>query len=551
MRVIARCLLLVVGVPLVLVLAACPTHSVIRTPPAVNQGTPATVANPVLITLDWSVVQHRTGAPGVSLDGNSITASFGNNIQCCQSASATLTLPPGGHNLSVSVPRSATLGTYIESLPFTVVDPGFSITLAPATVSLVPGGSATVTATVVPVYGYNGTVTLTLTGLPPGVTSTITPASGTTTFIIALSAAGGAPGGTSAATVTGSGPCAPACGGPATSTATAPLGVTVTAPGFTIASVTPATVLIPRGGSAVVTATVARVGGFTGEIDISASGLPNGIAAPTTRIGAGAASTGTITLNASNGAALADIAAGNVPPAQTVTIALSGVCTPACPGMTASGTVSARIGRRLGQFAVAAPSLRNAPANATSVDGTIGLAYTTANPQPPGFTATYRRVGSSGALAAINLVQSPISWGAGLCGANPTVAGVVLSGTYGGVTSAPMFYVLPIWAPGSATTPARQFTVSVDAVNSNANATITPSLWYSPDCTLAAYVQSSFTATPPAGLTVIDMRTGQPIGQALLYAGASPSRLEVVNAGSGQEVRVQFTPSDVRTIPIP
>jgi hypothetical protein len=298
---------------------------------------------------------------------------------------------------------------------------------------------------------------------------------------------------------------------------------------------------------------VARVGGFSGAIGIAASGLPNGVSAPSASIVAGA-TTGTITLNAANGAALADVAAGNVPPAQTVTIALSGVCTPACPGMTAARTVSARIGRRLGQFAVAAPSLRNAPANATSADGMIGLAYTTANPQPPGqtqFTATYRRVGSSSALAAINLVQSPISWGAGLCGANPTVAGVVLSGTYGGVTSAPLFYVLPIWAPGSATTPARQLTVPVDAVNSNANATITPSLWYSPDCTLAAYVQSSFTATPPAGLTVIDMRTGQPIGQALLYAGASPSRLEVVNAGSGQEVRVQFTPSDVRTIAIP
>lgn len=155
-------------------------------------------------------------------------------------------------------------------------------------------------------------------------------------------------------------------------------------------------------------------------------------------------------------------------------------------------------------------------------------------------------------MAAINLAQSAMSWGAGFCAANPTITGVVLSGTYGGVTNAPLFYVLPIWAPAPATTTtARSFTQPVYAQNTSANATITPMLWFSPDCTLAAFVQSSFTQTPPAGLTVLDMTTGQPIGSALLYAGASPSRLEVVNAGAGQEIRVQFTPADVRTVQIP
>lgn len=540
-------------IPSMFVLAACPTRSVIRTPPAVSQGTPATVANPVQVSLDWSVVQHRIGDPSVSLDGNDVTGTFGQNIQCCQSASATFTLTPGAHNLNVSVPRSASLGTYIETLPFTVVDPGFTITLSPAAVTLAPSGSASVTATVVPTFNYGGAVTLAIAGLPAGVTSSITPAGGGTSFTIALAAGPGAAGGTTTATITGSGPCT-GCSSPA-ATASTPLGITVTGPGFTIASLTPATVLLPRGGSATVTATVTRTGGFTGAIGISATGLPNGVTAPPTTIPPNATS-GTITLNASNAAALAGVAAGTAPSPQTVTIALTGVCASTCPpGLSSSRNVSVRIGRRLGQFAVATPSLRNAPSSATSADGAIGLDYTTANPQPPGqtlFTATYRRVGSSAALSAINLAQSAISWGAGFCGANPTIAGVVLSGTYGSVTNAPMFYELPIWAPAPSTTnTARTVMQPVYAINSSANTTITPTLWFSPDCTVAAFVQSSFAPSPPAGLTLLDMTTGQPIGQAMLYTGASPSRLEVVNAGTGQEVRVQFTTSDVRTVPVP
>ena len=340
----------------------------------------------------------------------------------------------------------------------------------------------------------------------------------------------------------------------ATSTATASLSVSVTGPGFTVTSVTPANVIVPRGGSATVTATVNRVGGFTGPISITPSNLPAGVTAPMGTIASGS-NTGTVTLTALPNAALAAIAAGTPPPAQNVTVGLAAVCVPACPGITGSGIVSVRIGRRLGQFAVASPSLRNAPASATSADNAIGLDYTVANPQPPGttlFTATYRRVGSNATLSAINLAQSAISWGAGFCAASPTIAGVVLSDTYGGVTNAPMFYELPIWAPLPATTSAsRTVNQPVYAVNSSANATITPTLWFSPDCTLAAFVQSSFTQTPPAGLTILDMTTGQPVGSAMLYGGASPSRLEVVTTAGGQQVQVQFTPSDVRTVPIP
>ena len=547
-RAMARFALLAI----VLVVSGCVTRSVIRTPPAVSGGVPATVPNAVVVTLDWSNVQNRIGDPSVSLDGNNVTAAFGQNIQCCTSANATFTLAPGSHTLQVSVPRSATLGTYVEILPFTVVDPSFTIALSPATVALTPGATASTVATITPTFGFTGAVTLAVTGLPTGVTSTISSQSPTTQDIT-LSAGSSVAGGSTTATVTGTAPCAPSCGGPATSTATATLGVTVTAPGFSIASLSPANVLVPRGGTASVTVNVQRVGGFSGAINATVTNLPAGVTAGALQI-AGGTSTGTLTLTATNTAGLANVAAGTPSGAQQASVNLAGVCTMACPGMTDAENLQVRIGRRVGVFAVAAPSLKNAPANATSADAAVALTYTVANPQPPGvtqFTATYVRVGSPGSLFSSNVVQSPIDWGAGFCPANPTVAGVVLSMSFGGATNAPLFYTLPIWAPGQTSGTARSVFLPVYAINSNANTTIAPMLWYSPDCTLAAFVHSSSTQTPPAALTIIDMTTGQPIGGELQYSGPSPSRIEVATATAGQEVRVQFSPTDQRKLAIP
>jgi hypothetical protein len=534
-------------------LTGCVTSSVIRQPGGVNAGVPPKVVNPVRVELEWSQVQYRSDSPSVSIDGGSVTSAFGNNIQCCFQASASFTLAPGSHSLSVSVPRNATLGTYIEQLPFDVVDPAFTVTLNPASISLNPGTSKTVTATIARTDQFAGDIAMTIAGLPPGVSATVASpisASGS----ITLTAAGTAAGGTTSTTVTGTAPCAPGCGGPPVSTASAVLAVTVVAPGFTVASGTPSSALIPRGGTLPIAISVTRTGGFNGPINITTTNLPAGVSAPLTTIVAGGNSA-TLTLTATNSAALAEVAAGTSPVARQVTLNFAGVCMPACPAMTATRSVSVRVGRRAGPFAIATPAIKNAPGAATSADGTIGITYAVTNPPPPGatqFTATYNRVGTAGTLFAANLVQSPIDWGVGFCAASPTIAGVILSGQYGGVTNAPMFYVLPIWAPSTAMAGAtnRSFTVPDYAINSYSNTTIAPQLWYSPDCTLAAYVASSFTQTPPLAVTVLDMTTGQSIGSAQ-QASNAPTQLEVANTAAGQEVQIRFSPTDVRKMAIP
>jgi len=85
-----------------------------------------------------------------------------------------------------------------------------------------------------------------------------------------------------------------------TLTATVSGGGTPTTPGFTLLA-SPSSVTLAPGGTASVTVTAARTGGFTGAVTVSAQGLPTGVTASTATIAAGATST-TLTLSASSSA---------------------------------------------------------------------------------------------------------------------------------------------------------------------------------------------------------------------------------------------------------
>jgi hypothetical protein len=529
---------------LVLTLAGCVTTSVIRNPPAVSGGNPSTVPNPVLVQLDWSGVKDHTGTPTVAMDGADVTANF-NMGGCCQ-AQASFTLPAGQHTVSVTVRRNSSLSQYYnEALPFNVVAASFTLSANPASVALRPGTSAPVVVTATGMSGFTGTVTPgTVTGLPTGVTATTT-STGALTYRIDLAASATATSASTTATTNASG-----TGGLSAATT---FTVAVQAPGFTITGATPSTLLVPRGGSAALPVTVQRTNGLTDPITITATGLSGGITAPATTIAAGSNS-GTITFTAANDAGLAAVATGNAPASQSATVTLTGICPAGCPGAVNSKMVTIRIGRRTGQFVVTPPSLRNAPSQATSADNASTLAYAVANPQPPGatqFTATFRRTASTNAMAAINLAQSPIDFGAGFCTASPTIAGVVLSSTYGGQTSAPVFYMLPIWALAPSTAQARQIMVPMYPTMTGANASVTPTLWYSPDCTMAAHLDATGVPATPSSLSLLDMTTGQRFGSEQPFSGAAPSKIEVIPSGTGQAVRITFSATDVRTIAIP
>ena len=82
--------------------------------------------------------------------------------------------------------------------------PDFALSASPASVSANQGASATTTITETPASGFTGSVSLTASGLPAGVTAAFSPSSTTGTSTLTLTASSTATAGTASVTITGS-----------------------------------------------------------------------------------------------------------------------------------------------------------------------------------------------------------------------------------------------------------------------------------------------------------------------------------------------------------
>jgi hypothetical protein len=171
---------------------------------------------------------------------------------------------PGTYTAAFRVTDNGGLTSTAATRTITVSD--FSLSATPASQTVVPGGSASYTATVAPVNGFTGSVAFSVTGLPSGATATFNPASVTTSGSTTISVATGAatPPGSYPLTVTGT-------SGPRTRTVTVTL-VVVTAD-FSI-SATPASRTITKGSATTYTVTITAAQGFSGTVNLSASGVP-------------------------------------------------------------------------------------------------------------------------------------------------------------------------------------------------------------------------------------------------------------------------------------
>ncbi len=128
-------------------------------------------------------------------------------------------LPAGSYNLTL-------VANGIESNAIVVdVVPGgnsFTLSASPSSVSIAQGSSGASTITVTPQNGFTGSVTLTASGLPSGVTAAFNPNPATTTSTLTLTASATATTGTSTVTITGTS---------GSLTATTTVGLTVTGGG--------------------------------------------------------------------------------------------------------------------------------------------------------------------------------------------------------------------------------------------------------------------------------------------------------------------------------
>ncbi|HST28124.1 MAG TPA: PPC domain-containing protein [Rudaea sp.] len=155
-----------------------------------------------------------------------------------QSLSTTFTLPTGGlqavraHLRYNGSAAACSTGSYDESddlifaVSSTAPAPDFSIAASPASLSVAQGANGTSSVTVSPQNSFSGSVALSASGLPSGVTASFNPASTTGSSTLTLSASSTAATGNATVTITGT-------SGSLTHTATLSLAVTASSGGCT------------------------------------------------------------------------------------------------------------------------------------------------------------------------------------------------------------------------------------------------------------------------------------------------------------------------------
>src|SRR5271157_3982620 len=149
--------------------------------------------------------------------------------------------------------------------------PSFTLTDSPSSLTITQGGpGGTSTITVNDLNGFSGTVSLTASGLPSGVTASFNPTTGTST--LTLTASSSATTGTVTVTITGTS---------GSLVATTTLALTVNAPAtpnFTI-SASPASLTVTQGNTGTSTITITSQNSFNSATTLSATGLPSGVTA--------------------------------------------------------------------------------------------------------------------------------------------------------------------------------------------------------------------------------------------------------------------------------
>jgi hypothetical protein len=153
--------------------------------------------------------------------------------------------------------------------------PTFTVAPAPASLRVAPGASTSTTVAITPLYGFSGAVVLSATGLPPGVTATFGPITGSKSTVT-FAASNSAPSGTWPIAIAG-------VSGSLTNKAI--LTLTVEGPPNFALSVSPSSLSLSQGSIGNSAIKLTPLNGFTGTVALSISGLPTGVVAS---IGGGA-----------------------------------------------------------------------------------------------------------------------------------------------------------------------------------------------------------------------------------------------------------------------
>ena len=214
------------------------------------------------------------GTGGVCNSDGSTTCGSGADqdfceINCLMGSQPNFTTVgwPAGHGCN----QAATLEGVAEMGLAAPAQPNFTISAAPAALSIQQGNQGISTSTTTVSGGFNSAITLSASGMPSGTTVSFSPdpipAPGNGNSTMTITVGGSTPTGTYPFTVTGTG-----SGVQQTTTVT----LTVTAaPNFTI-SAAPAALSVQQGNQGTSSVTTTVSGGFNSGISLSASGMPSG-----------------------------------------------------------------------------------------------------------------------------------------------------------------------------------------------------------------------------------------------------------------------------------
>jgi subtilase family serine protease len=244
-------------------------------------------------TITVNPVNGFNGSVTLSASGlpSGVTPSFATN-PATLSSTLTLTASSSATTGTFTVTVTGTSGALSSKTTATLtVNPAgdYSLSASPNSLSVAQGAKGNSTITVAPLNGFNGSVSLSASGLPAGVTAAFNPISTTSTSTLTLTASSTASRGTFAITITGK------SGALSHSTT---LSLTVTpAPNFAL-SASPSPLSLARGGHVASTITLTPQNGFTGSASLSASGLPHGVTASFNP--SSTATTSTLTLSANS-----------------------------------------------------------------------------------------------------------------------------------------------------------------------------------------------------------------------------------------------------------
>jgi len=198
------------------------------------------------------VFTPASAAPGVA-----VTLKLTAAANAAITASAAVTIKGVSGALSATMPVSVGVAA------------PFSISAVPGSVSLNPGVSANVAVQIVGAGGFVGTVTLTATGLPAGVTGVFTPASAAPGTAVTLKLTVAA---TAAATTADAKASIKGVNGAIS--ALAPLTVTIKPAASFELTATPATLTVNKGETATFTFAITTTGSFNQPISLAFAGLP-------------------------------------------------------------------------------------------------------------------------------------------------------------------------------------------------------------------------------------------------------------------------------------